>query len=30
MTQHLALLSILVPSYEDGIAFFVDQVGFDL
>ena len=30
MTQHLALLSILVPTYADGIAFFVDTLGFDL
>lgn len=28
--QRLALLSILVPSYEAGIAFFVDTLGFDL
>lgn len=28
--QRLALLSILVPSYEAGLAFFVDQLGFDL
>ena len=28
--QRLALLSILVPDYDDGIAFFVDQMGFDL
>ncbi|WP_375342409.1 VOC family protein [Yoonia maricola] len=26
----LALLSILVPDYDAGIAFFVDQLGFDL
>ncbi len=30
MSQHLALLSILVPTYEAGIAFFVGQLGFDL
>ena len=31
MTQkHLALLSILVPDYAAGIAFFVDQLGLDL
>ncbi len=30
MTQKLALLSILVPDYDDGIAFFVDKMGFDL
>ena len=30
MPQHLALLSILVPDYDAGIAFFVDQMGFDL
>ncbi|WP_417208078.1 VOC family protein [Antarctobacter sp.] len=28
--MHLALISILVPSYEDGLAFFVGQLGFDL
>ncbi len=30
MTQNLALLSILVPEYDAGIAFFVGQMGFDL
>ncbi len=30
MTQKLALLSILVPDYDDGIAFFVGKMGFDL
>ncbi|WP_108814664.1 VOC family protein [Loktanella sp. Alg231-35] len=30
MTQNLALLSILVPDYAAGIAFFVGQMGFDL
>ncbi len=30
MAQHLALVSILVPSYEDGIEFFVTKMGFDL
>lgn len=30
MTQHLALLSILVPDYDAGIAFFVGQMGFAL
>jgi len=28
--RHLALLSILVPSYDEGIAFFVDQLSFEL
>lgn len=28
--QHLALVSILVPTYEDGITFFVETLGFDL
>ena len=28
--MHLALLSILVPDYDAGIAFFVGQLGFDL
>ena len=28
--QRLAFLSILVPSYEAGLAFFVDTLGFDL
>ncbi|MDP5083951.1 MAG: VOC family protein [Yoonia sp.] len=30
MSQHLALLSILVPDYDAGLAFFVGQMGFDL
>ena len=30
MSQRLALLSILVPDYAAGIAFFVDQMGFNL
>lgn len=30
MTRRLALLSILVPDYDAGIAFFVGQMGFDL
>lgn len=30
MTQHLALMSILVPDYDTGLAFFVDQMGFTL
>ena len=30
MPQNLAMLSILVPTYEEGIAFFVDVMGFDL
>ena len=30
MTRHLALLSILVPDYDAGIAFFVGQMGFSL
>lgn len=30
MTQRLALVAILVPSYEEGLAFFVDRLGFDL
>lgn len=30
MTQHLALISILVPDYDAGIDFFVQQMGFDL
>ncbi|MDX8348332.1 VOC family protein [Cognatiyoonia sp. IB215446] len=30
MAQRLALLSILVPDYEAGIAFFVDKLGFEL
>lgn len=28
--QHLAFLSILVPDYDSGIAFFVGKMGFDL
>ncbi len=28
--QRLAFLSILVPDYDEGIAFFVDILGFDL
>ena len=30
MTQHLALVSILVPDYDVGMAFFIDQMGFVL
>jgi catechol 2,3-dioxygenase-like lactoylglutathione lyase family enzyme len=30
VTRHLALLSILVPEYDAGIAFFVGKMGFDL
>ncbi len=30
MTQHLALISVLVPDYDSGIAFFVGQMGFVL
>ena len=30
MSQHLALVAILVPSYEEGIGFFVERLGFDL
>ena len=30
MTQHLALLSLLVPDYDEGIAFYVDVLGFSL
>jgi catechol 2,3-dioxygenase-like lactoylglutathione lyase family enzyme len=30
MTQRLSTLSILVPSYEAGLAFFVGQLGFDV
>lgn len=30
MTQRLSSLSILVPEYDDGIAFFVGVLGFDL
>ena len=30
MTQHLALLAILVPDYDAGIAFFTGAMGFDL
>lgn len=28
--MHLALIAILVPSYEDGLAFFVGQLGFEV
>ncbi|MBY6121000.1 VOC family protein [Mameliella alba] len=28
--MHLALVAILVPSYDSGLAFFVDGLGFDL
>lgn len=28
--MHLALIAILVPSYEAGLAFFVDGLGFEL
>lgn len=30
MTQRLALVSLLVPDYDAGIAFYVGQMGFDL
>lgn len=30
MAQHLALLSLLVPDYDEGIAFYVGKLGFDL
>ena len=30
MTQHLALLAILVPDYDAGIAFFTGPMGFEL
>lgn len=30
MSQHLALISILVPDYDVGLAFFVEQMGFTL
>ena len=30
MNKRLALLAILVPEYDEGIAFFVDVLGFDL
>ncbi|SFR35782.1 Catechol 2,3-dioxygenase [Yoonia tamlensis] len=30
MSQHLALLSLLVPDYDAGIAFYVGKMGFDL
>lgn len=29
MSQHLALIAILVPSYEAGLEFFVGKLGFD-
>ncbi|CAN0276055.1 unnamed protein product [Chrysoparadoxa australica] len=28
--MHLALIAILVTTYEDGLAFFVDQLGFEV
>ncbi len=28
--QHLALISLLVPDYDEGIAFYVGRMGFDL
>lgn len=30
MPQHLALISLLVPTYDEGIAFFTGAMGFDL
>ncbi|MEL6684569.1 MAG: VOC family protein [Pseudomonadota bacterium] len=30
MTQHLALVALLVPDYDAGITFFVDKMGWDL
>lgn len=30
MSQHLAMLAILVPDYDTGLEFFVGQLGFEL
>jgi catechol 2,3-dioxygenase-like lactoylglutathione lyase family enzyme len=30
MAQHLAMLSLLVPDYDAGIAFYISKMGFDL
>ena len=30
MSQHLALVAVLVPDYADGIAFFTETLNFDL
>ena len=30
MSQHLALIALLVPEYDEGIAFFTEVLGFDL
>ncbi|MEX0286691.1 MAG: VOC family protein [Paracoccaceae bacterium] len=30
MSQHLALVAVLVPDYDEGIAFFTGALGFDL
>ncbi len=30
MTQHLALVALLVPDYDAGIAFYVDKMGWEL
>ena len=30
MTQTIAIFTIVVPDYDDGIAFYVDKLGFDL
>ena len=30
MTQHLALVALLVPSYDEGIAFYTQKLGFEL
>lgn len=30
MSRHLGLVAILVPSYAEGIGFFVDRLGFEL
>ena len=30
MAQHLAMVAILVPDYDQGIAFFVGKLGFEL
>ena len=30
MTQHIGALALLVPSYEEGLAFYVGRLGFDL
>lgn len=30
MTQHISAITLIVPTYDEGLAFYVDKLGFDL